>query len=104
MRKGLALMLCVVFTIVAVTGLCWAQKNWKSEGKVGLVGGVFIGEGYPFLLETDKGVFVLGGADLHSGADPSRWVGKKVKVSGELLSYPGARIKHIKVDKFEAAE
>jgi hypothetical protein len=104
MRKGLVLMVCVVFTIVAVAGLCWAQEHfWKSEGSIEIVGKVVKGHN-AFVLKTHKGPFVLGGIDLHSGKDASPWVGKKVKVSGELLSNPTVSQKRIQVDKFEAAE
>jgi len=106
MRRGLALTVCVVFTIVAVAGLCWANSIWVSDGrKVQLVGKVVKGDGDRFVLKTDEGDFTLGGADLHSGADPSPWVGKKVKVSGEVvLSRKNPRVKRFHADKFEAEE
>jgi hypothetical protein len=104
MRRGLASMLCVVFTIVAVAGLCWAQKSWVSEGKAQLVGKVVKGGSDRFVLKTDEGNFILGGVDGLRGADPSPWVGKKVKVSGEITHKPGGLRKFIEVDKFEAAE
>jgi hypothetical protein len=104
MKRGLALMVCVVFTIMAVAGLCWAQKHWKSEGRVELVGKVVKGGSDRFVLKTAEGDFIIGGADLHSGADPSPWLGKKVKVSGEVIHKAGGLKKHITVDKFEAAE
>jgi hypothetical protein len=105
MRKGLALMVCVVFTIVAVAGLCWANSIWVSDGKkVQLVGKV-VKDNNRFILKTDEGKFVLGGADLHSGADPSPWLDKKVKVSGEVvLNRKNPLGKRFKADKFEAAE
>jgi hypothetical protein len=104
MRKGLTLMVCVVFTIVAVSGLCWGQKEWKSQGTVHLVGKVVKRSNDRFVLKTDEGDFILGGADLHSGADPSPWVGKKVKVWGEVIYKVGNPKKRLQVDKFEAAE
>jgi hypothetical protein len=61
MRKGLALMVCVVFTIVAVAGLCWAAEKWISEGKtVHLVGKVVKRSNDRFVLKTDEGNFTLG--------------------------------------------
>jgi hypothetical protein len=104
MRKGLALTVCLVFTIVAVSGLCWAQKGWKSAGAADLVGKVVKASNGRFVLKTDQGDFILGGMDLNTGADPSPWVGKKVRVKGEVLHKMGNPKKRIQVDKFEAAE
>jgi hypothetical protein len=105
MRKGLAFMVCMVFMIVAVAGLCSAQEHaWKSEGRAELVGKVVKNKNGNFVLKTQEGPFVIGGADLHSGADGSPWVGKKVKASGEVLRNPFLPVRRIQVDKFEAAE
>jgi hypothetical protein len=98
-------MVCVAFMIVAVALLCWADSKWMSDGgTVQLTGKVVKGRGDRFVLKTDEGDFILGGADLQTGKDPSPWVGKKVKASGEIFRNPTLSQKRFKADKFEAAE
>jgi hypothetical protein len=98
-------MVCVVFTIVAVAGLCWANGKWFQQGgTVQLVGKVVKGSGGQFVLKTGEGDFVLRGPDSESGADASPWVNKKVKASGAIFVNPTFLKKRFKADKFEAAE
>jgi hypothetical protein len=93
-----ALAVLTAFTIGFAPGLARACINFSPcyEDQVKIPGTVE--RRYPgYVFKSSEGTFRL------SGADPSKWVGKKVKAWGELDKDTSTDVETLNVDHFDPA-
>lgn len=75
----MALAVLIALTIGFAPGLARASINFSPTYEGGIVISGTVEKGYPgYVLKTSRGTLRL------AGADASKWVGKNVKVWGEL--------------------